>query len=172
MKLVIVESPNKQTTIKRYLGPEYNVVASQGHIRDLATRGKGGLGIDVDNSFAPVWEIPEKKKAIVSMLKREVAKADEVYLATDPDREGEAIAYHLADVLHLPLDKTKRLRFFEITKPGIEEALADTGHIDLNTVAAQQTRRFEDRIIGFKVSSLIFKKARLRSAGRDRKSVV
>ena len=166
MKLVIVESPNKQTTIKRYLGPEYNVVASQGHIRDLATRGKGGLGIDVDNSFAPVWEIPEKKKAIVAMLKREVAKADEVYLATDPDREGEAIAYHLADVLHLPLDTTKRLRFFEITKPGIEEALADTGTIDMNTVAAQQTRRFEDRIIGFKVSSLIFKKARLRSAGR------
>ena len=109
MKLVIVESPAKCTTIKRYLGDEYRVEASLGHIRDLATKGKGGLGVDVDNGFAPMYIINKDKEGVVEKLRSAAREADEVILATDPDREGEAIAWHLAEVLRLNQKTTKRL---------------------------------------------------------------
>ena len=116
MKLVIVESPAKCTTIKRYLGDDYRVEASLGHIRDLATKGKGGLGVDVDNGFAPTYIINKDKEGVVEKLRNAARQADEVILATDPDREGEAIAWHLAEVLRLNKKTTKRLEFHEITR--------------------------------------------------------
>lgn len=166
MKLVIVESPNKCKTIEKYLGSDYKVVASNGNIRDLSTHGKGGLGIDVENGFKPDWIVDTKKKATVSMLKKEVKEAEEVFLASDPDREGEAISYHLASVLSLPVETTKRLRFNEITKPVIEEVIANPSTIDMNLVNAQITRRMEDRIIGFKLSGILKRGINLKSAGR------
>ena len=123
MKLVIVESPKKCDTIARYLGNDFVVMASQGHVRDLSTRGKGGLGIDIPAGFEPDYIISPKKKEIVAKLASAAKKASEVYLATDPDREGEAISWHLAEVLHLPVETTKRLRFHEITQPAILEAM-------------------------------------------------
>jgi DNA topoisomerase-1 len=158
MKLVIVESPKKCETIGHYLGSDYKVMASQGHIRDLSTKGKGGLGIDVEHNFAPDFVISANKKAIVKQLQDNAKKADEVILATDPDREGEAISWHLAQVLGLDVEKTKRLQFHEITKPAIEEAIANPKHIDMNLVNSQETRRMYDRIIGFKLSSLLQRK--------------
>ncbi len=166
MKLVIVESPKKCETIGRYLGSDFKVMASEGHIRDLSTHGKGGLGINIEKGFVPDWEIPLKKKALVSKLAAAAKNADEVYLATDPDREGEAISWHLANVLHLPVETTKRLQFHEITKPAILAALAEPKTIDLNLVGAQETRRLEDRIIGFQVSSLLQRRIGVQSAGR------
>jgi DNA topoisomerase I len=166
MKLVIVESPKKCETIGRYLGPQYKVMASQGHIRDLSTRGKGGLGIDVEKGFAPDFVISDGKSAIVHQLQEAKAKADEVILATDPDREGEAISWHLAQVLKLPIETTKRLQFHEITQPAILAALDDPKHIDMNLVNSQETRRMYDRVIGFKLSSLLQKKMGSQSAGR------
>ena len=109
MKLVIVESPTKARTIKKYLGKDFDVVASIGHIRDLTTSGEGNLGIDIKNDFMPIYEIPSSKKRTVEKLKKAVEKADEVYLATDPDREGEAISWHLAQVLDLPVETTHAL---------------------------------------------------------------
>lgn len=172
MKLVIVESPKKSETIRRYLGEGYSVMASEGHIRDLSTKGKGGLGIDIDKGFVPDWETSPRKKALVAKLSAEVAKASEVYLATDPDREGEAISWHLAQVLKLPVDTTKRLQFHEITKPAILEAIEHPGLINMNLVHAQETRRMEDRIIGFKVSSLLQRRIRVKSAGRVQSSTL
>jgi len=172
MKLVIVESPTKSLTIGKYLGPGYKVIASEGHIRDLSTRGKGGLGIDIENGFKPNWEISDRKKGLVAKLSAEAAKADEVLLATDPDREGEAISYHLAQVLHLPVKTTKRLQFHEITKPAILAAMEHPGTIDEKLVRAQETRRMEDRIIGFRVSSLLQRKINLQSAGRVQSSTL
>lgn len=166
MKLVIVESPKKCETIGHYLGSDYKVMASQGHIRDLSTKGKGGLGIDVDHDFAPDFVVSPNKKAIVSELKSAAHKADEVILATDPDREGEAISWHLAQVLGLDVEKTKRLQFHEITQPAILEAIKNPSHIDMNLVNSQETRRMYDRIIGFKLSSLLQKKMSSKSAGR------
>lgn len=167
MKLIIVESPKKCETIRRYLGEDYVVMASQGHIRDLSTHGKGGLGIDIENGFKPDWVYPNRKKeAIIAELSRTAKKSDEVLLATDPDREGEAISFHLAQVLNLPVETTKRLQFHEITKPEILKAIANPGVIDLNLVNAQEVRRMEDRIIGFKVSSLLKRNTGLKSAGR------
>ena len=166
MKLVIVESPHKATTIGRYLGPEYQVKASKGHVRDLSSHGSGGLGISIDKDFEPIWEIPEEKKRIVDDLLKSAKKADEVILATDPDREGEAISWHLAQILGLDLKTTKRLQFHEITEPAIKEALANPGHIDLNLVDSQLTRRMYDRIIGFKLSGLLSRKINAKSAGR------
>jgi DNA topoisomerase-1 len=166
MKLVIVESPKKCETIGHYLGSDYKVMASQGHIRDLSTKGKGGLGIDVDHDFAPDFVVSANKKAIVKQLQDNAKKADEVILATDPDREGEAISWHLAQVLGLDIAKTKRLQFHEITKPAIEEAIANPKHIDMNLVNSQETRRMYDRIIGFKLSSLLQRKMSSKSAGR------
>ncbi len=166
MKLVIVESPKKCETIGHYLGSDYKVMASQGHIRDLSTKGKGGLGIDIEHDFKPDFKITPGKADIIKNLERNAKKADEVILATDPDREGEAISWHLASVLGLDIATTKRLQFHEITKPAILAALSNPGHIDLNLVSSQETRRMYDRIIGFKLSSLLQKKMGSKSAGR------
>ncbi len=166
VKLVIVESPKKCDTIGRYLGAPYKVMASKGHIRDLSTRGKGALGIDVDHGFKPDFVISEGKDKTVKALKEAASKADEVLLATDPDREGEAISWHLAEVLGLDESKNIRLRFHEITQPAILEALANPAPIDMNLVNSQETRRMYDRIIGFKLSNLLNRKMGSPSAGR------
>ena len=123
MKLVIVESPTKASTIKRYLGNDFKVMASYGHIRDLAKDGVDNLGVDINNNFLPHYEISEGKSALVTRLLKASKEADEVYLATDPDREGEAISWHLAKVLDLDLSTTKRLEFHELTYHAIQESL-------------------------------------------------
>ncbi|MCR4912017.1 MAG: type I DNA topoisomerase [Bacilli bacterium] len=166
MKLVIVESPTKCNTIQRYLGDNYIVKASLGHVRDLATSGKGGLGVDVENNFTPTYIINKDKKGVVAELKEISKKADEVILATDPDREGEAIAWHLATVLGLNVENNKRLEFHEITRDSISEAMENPRTIDLKLVSSQETRRILDRIIGFKLSALINRKIHSKSAGR------
>jgi len=166
MKLVIVESPTKCHTIGRYLGDEYKVVASLGHVRDLATSGKGGLGVNVEKDFLPTYVINPEKRKVVYQLEKEKKAAEEVILATDPDREGEAIAWHLSQLLKLDPETTKRLEFHEITRTSIEEAIKNPGKIDLNLVSSQETRRILDRIIGFKLSSLLQRKIKSRSAGR------
>ena len=166
MKLVIVESPTKCNTIQRYLGNDYVVKASLGHIRDLATSGKGGLGVDVQNEFAPTYIINKDKRGVVNELKELTKSADEVILATDPDREGEAIAWHLAKVLGLDVETNKRLEFHEITRDSISTAMQNPRTIDLNLVSSQETRRILDRIIGFKLSALINRKIHSKSAGR------
>ena len=166
MKLVIVESPAKCTTIKRYLGEEYEVVASLGHIRDLATSGKEGLGVDVANDFAPKYIINKDKVKVVKSLISLASNASEVILATDPDREGEAIAWHLCQVLGLDVDKTKRLEFHEITRDSIANAMSNPRNINKDLVSSQETRRILDRIIGFRLSNLLSRKIRSRSAGR------
>ena len=165
-KLVIVESPGKLQTIQRYLGDGYTVMASKGHVRDLATSGKGGLGVDIDNNFEPTYIIDKDKRTIVKDLKNACKNASEVILATDPDREGEAIAWHLAKVLDLDPLKATRIVFHEITRESISNAIANPTHIDLSLVESQETRRIVDRILGFKLSSLLFKKIHSRSAGR------
>lgn len=166
MKLVIVESPTKCTTIKRYLGKNYIVVASLGHIRDLARSGKGGLGVDIENDFKPTYKISSGKYAVVKNLKEQAKRCDEVILATDPDREGEAIAWHLTQVLGLDVKTTKRLEFHEITRDSINHAINNPRTIDMNLVSSQETRRIIDRIIGFKLSTLLYNKIHSRSAGR------
>jgi DNA topoisomerase-1 len=166
MKLVIVESPNKCHTIGNYLGSDYKVMASQGHIRDLSMHGVGGLGIDVNHDFAPDFVVDPKKMGIVKELEKAKKQADEVILATDPDREGEAISWHLAEVLKLDVKTTKRLQFHEITKPAILDALEHPVTIDMNLVNSQETRRMYDRIIGFKLSTLLQRKMGSKSAGR------
>ena len=166
MKLVIVESPHKSQTIGKFLGSEYKVLASKGHIRDLANSGRMGLGVDLENEFKPTYVISKDKEAIVKELKSAVKKADEVYLATDPDREGEAISWHLAQVLGLDVNTTKRLEFHEITKPAILKALNNPRTIDLKLVESQETRRIIDRLMGFRLSNLLQSKIKSRSAGR------
>ncbi|MGN1404778.1 MAG: type I DNA topoisomerase [Erysipelotrichaceae bacterium] len=164
--LVIVESPAKSKTIEKYLGKDYKVVSSVGHIRDLATRGKEGLGVDVEHNFEPTYVVSKEKKDVVASLKKDVAKAGTVYLATDPDREGEAISWHLAQVLELPVEDTNRIVFNEITKTAVTRALENPRTIDMNLVKSQETRRILDRIIGFKLSKLLQKKIKSKSAGR------
>ena len=164
--LVIVESPSKSKTIEKYLGKEYDVVPSVGHIRDLATRGKDGLGVDVENNFEPTYIISKDKKDTVKDLKSRAEKADNVYLATDPDREGEAISWHLADELGLSLNDKNRVTFNEITKDAVTEAFKNPREIDMDLVHSQEARRILDRIIGFKLSKLIQKKIKSKSAGR------
>ncbi len=166
MKLVIVESPAKCHTIGRYLGSDYKVMASYGHIRDLATTGKGGLGVDIEHGFAPNYKEDKDKKKIISDLEKEARKASEVILATDPDREGEAIAWHLAEILHLPIETTKRLEFHEITRTAIQEALDNPRTINMDLVESQECRRILDRIMGFKLTGLLKKKIKTESAGR------
>ena len=166
MKLVIVESPTKCNTIQRYLGDNYIVKASLGHVRDLATSGKGGLGVDVDNNFMPTYIINKDKRGVVNELREISHKADEVILATDPDREGEAIAWHLATVLGLDIASNKRLEFHEITRDSISEAMKNPRVINQKLVSSQETRRILDRIIGFKLSTLINRKIHSKSAGR------
>lgn len=165
-KLVIVESPSKSKTIEKYLGSEYTVVSSKGHIRDLATSGKGGLGIDVDNDFKPTYKVSTDKKDVVKDLKARAKKADEVYLASDPDREGEAIAWHLAQELNLDMDSANRVIFNEITKNAVLDAFEHPRMIDQDLVKSQETRRIVDRIIGFKLSKLLQNKIQSKSAGR------
>ncbi|MDE6866480.1 MAG: DNA topoisomerase I, partial [Muribaculaceae bacterium] len=162
--LVIVESPAKAKTIEKFLGPDYKVMSSVGHIRDLKSK---GMSVEIDKDFSPIYEVPAEKKDVVRALKTEAAKADTVWLASDEDREGEAIAWHLAEVLGLDPAKTNRIVFHEITKPAILEAIANPRHIDIDRVNAQQARRVLDRIVGFELSPVLWKKIKpALSAGR------
>ncbi|MBQ2430352.1 MAG: DNA topoisomerase I, partial [Alistipes sp.] len=162
--LVIVESPAKAKTIERFLGKDYVVKSSFGHIRDLA---KKGLGVKIDEDFMPDYEVLPDKKKVVEELSRLAEKVTTVWLASDEDREGEAIAWHLAEVLNLPVDKTKRIVFHEITKNAILNAIESPRTIDMNLVNAQQARRVLDRIVGFELSPVLWKKIRpALSAGR------
>ena len=162
--LVIVESPAKAKTIEKFLGKDYTVMSSYGHIRDLA---KKGLDIKEDSRIDPIYEIPAEKKEIVKKLKAEVKKADMVWLASDEDREGEAIAWHLFEVLGLKPATTKRIVFHEITKPAILNAIENPRNIDINRVNAQQARRVLDRIVGFELSPVLWRKIKpALSAGR------
>ena len=163
--LVIVESPSKSKTIEKYLGNDYKVVASMGHIRDLATTGKFGLGVDVDNNFEPSYIPMKGKKKVISDLKKLVKDADKVYLATDPDREGEAISWHLKDTLNIKKNY-ERVTFNEITKDVILSSFNAARDIDMNLVKSQETRRILDRIIGFRLSKLMQSKTGGKSAGR------
>ncbi|MBR2826023.1 MAG: type I DNA topoisomerase [Erysipelotrichaceae bacterium] len=165
-KLVIVESPSKAKTIEKYLGKGYQVVSSKGHIRDLATSGKGGLGVDVDNDFKPTYIDSPDKKDVIEDLEKKIKKADSVYLATDPDREGEAIAWHIANRFDLSLDDNNRVVFNEITKPVVTEAIGHPSKVDMQMVYSQEARRILDRIIGFKLSNLLKSKIKSKSAGR------
>lgn len=166
MKLVIVESPNKCETIQGYLGSDYKVLASKGQIRDLATSGKGGYGVDVEHGFLAHYTMSKKQRFVVEELKAAAKQADEVILATDPDREGEAIAWSLAVVLDLDPLTVKRLRFHEITRDSITEAIEHPEKIDMNLVDSQEARRIIDRIIGFKLTQILNKKIKSKSAGR------
>lgn len=165
-KLVIVESPTKVKSIGKYLGNDYIVSSSKGHIRDLSTKGKYGFGVDIDNHFKPDYKTIKGKKAVIDELKKEVKKVDKVYLATDLDREGEAIAWHLYDVLKLKDDDYSRVVFNEITRDTILEAIKNEKKIDKDLVNSQETRRILDRIIGFRLSKLIQSKTDGSSAGR------
>ena len=166
MQLVIVESPAKSKTIEKYLGGDYKVVSSVGHIRDLATTGKYGLGIDIDDDFKPNYIPMAGKKKVISELKKLVKDADKIYLATDPDREGEAISWHLYDTLKIKDSNYLRVLFYEITKEKVLEGLANPRKIDFNLVKSQETRRMLDRIIGFRLSKLMQNKTGGKSAGR------
>ena len=165
-KLVIVESPTKVKSIGKYLGSDYVVSSSKGHIRDLSTKGQYGFGVDIENHFKPDYKTIKGKKPVIDELKKEAKKADKVYLATDLDREGEAIAWHLYDVLGLEDDNYSRVVFNEITKNTILEAIKDERKIDKDLVNSQETRRILDRIIGFRLSKLIRSKTDGSSAGR------
>lgn len=171
MKLVIVESPSKIKTIERYLSADYKVMASFGHVADLSTKGIGRLGIDL-KTFVGDYAITPGKTKVVNELKKAKDESDEVLLATDPDREGEAIAYHIAHILKIDPKTTKRLAFNEITKDGILNALADPHHIDLALFDSQETRRMLDRIVGFKLSGLLKTKIKVQSAGRVQSAVL
>lgn len=165
-KLVIVESPSKTKTITKYLGKEYKVVSSMGHIRDLATSGKYGFGVDTENDFIASYVPIKGKSKIITALKKDAKDSDLVYLATDPDREGEAISWHLLDSLDLKEDKYERIIFNEITEKAVLEAIKNPRKIDNNLVKSQETRRILDRIIGFRLSKLIQSKTGGKSAGR------
>lgn len=164
---MIVESPAKAKTIEKFLGSEYHVLSSQGHIRDIEPLGKNSMGIDFEHGYAPNYVIDEHKVHLVEQLEREVKKADTVWLASDEDREGEAIAWHLKEVLNLDKKDTKRIVFHEITKTAIQEAILHPRDIDYNLVNAQQARRVLDRIVGFELSPILWKKVTTGlSAGR------
>ncbi len=162
--LVIVESPSKAKTIGKYLGPDYTVKASMGHLRDLP---KSTMGVDIDNDFTPEYVPLDNKSEVISDLRKHAKSADAVYLATDPDREGEAISWHLKELLDLPEDKTYRVTFNEITQKVVQESIANPRDIDYSLVDAQQARRVLDRIVGYQLSPLLWKKVRRGlSAGR------
>jgi len=164
-KLVIVESPSKSKTIEKYLGDDFKVVASMGHIRDLATSGKFGLGVDVENDFTPSYIPMKGKNKVITDLKKLVKDSDQIYLATDPDREGEAISWHLKEALSLKKDY-QRVTFNEITKDVVIDAINNPRDIDMDLVKSQETRRILDRIIGFRLSKLMQSKTGGKSAGR------
>lgn len=166
MKLVIVESPAKTHTIGEFLGSEYKVVSSKGHIRDLATSGKYGLGVDIENDFKPTYIPIKGKKKDINALKKDIKECEFVYLATDPDREGEAISWHLYDELGIKDSEYERVVFNEITEPAVKEAFKHARKIDYNLVKSQETRRILDRIIGFRLSKLMQSKTGGKSAGR------
>ena len=166
MNLVIVESPSKTKTIAKYLGPKYKVVSSKGHIRDLATTGKYGLGIDVDDDFKPNYTVIKGKSSVIKELKKDASNSDTIYLATDPDREGEAISWHIYDALKLNDNNYKRVVFNEITHDAVVNAFKKPRMIDMNLVKSQETRRMLDRIIGFRLSKLMQSKTGGKSAGR------
>jgi DNA topoisomerase-1 len=162
--LVIVESPAKAKTIEKYLGKDFRVVSSFGHIRDLV---KKNLGIDIKNNFSPEYEIPKEKAKVVGELKKAAAESKNIWIASDEDREGEAIAWHLASVLKLDLPTTKRIVFHEITKDAITNAILNPRQVDMNLVNSQQARRILDRIVGFEISPVLWKKVQpALSAGR------
>src|SRR5688500_7171988 len=164
--LLIVESPAKAKTIEKILGKDFQVKSCFGHIRDLQ---KAGMGINLEKKYAPTYIIPEEKEKVVKDLKILADKAGEVWLATDEDREGEAIVWHLCEVLGLDPKKTKRIVFHEITKNAIKEAVENPRHLDMNLVMAQQARRILDRIVGFQLSPILWRKMSMRnnlSAGR------
>lgn len=162
--LVIVESPAKAKTIKKYLGENYEVVASMGHVRDLPS---ARLSVDLNNNFTPKYEIIKGKEKLVEELQSKAKKSDKVFLATDPDREGEAISWHLAYLLSLDIDEVDRVEFNEITKTGIKNGMDSPRTINIDLVNAQQARRILDRIVGYKLSPFVSQKIhRGLSAGR------
>lgn len=168
-KLVIVESPAKANTIEKYLGESYTVLSSVGHIRDLAKSGPGGLGVDVENQFKPKYTVIKGKKKVITQLKKAAKDVDEIFLATDPDREGEAISWHLYDILNLGEENGKkvyRVVFHEITKNAVVKAIENPREINYDLVRSQESRRILDRIIGFKLSKLLQSKIKSKSAGR------
>jgi DNA topoisomerase-1 len=152
---VIVESPAKCATISKYLGKDFTVMASYGHIVALA---KKNMGIDINNGYLPAYEIDPDKKKVVSALKSAMKQADQVWIATDEDREGEAIGRHVARALGLDIDTTPRITFHEITKPALEHAVAHPRTLDMDLINAQQARRVLDRLVGFELSPLLRKK--------------
>jgi len=163
-KLVIVESPAKAKTVARFLGKGYTVRASVGHVRDLH---RSELSVDVDHDFEPKYRVPNEKRDVVKEIKELAKTAEEIYLATDPDREGEAIAWHLREAAAIDPSLTHRVVFHEITKPAIDEAFAHPRDIDMHLVDAQQARRVLDRLVGYSISPLLWEKVRSRlSAGR------
>ena len=171
--LVIVESPAKAKTIEKFLGKDFRVLSSQGHIRDIEAIGKNSMGIDFQNGYTPNYVIDKQKEHLVQSLATEASKADKVWLASDEDREGEAIAWHLQQVLDLQPEKTHRIVFHEITKTAIQEAILNPRDIDYNLVNAQQARRVIDRIVGFELSPVLWKKVTTGlSAGRVQSVVV
>src|SRR5258705_8891541 len=164
--LLIVESPAKAKTIEKILGKDFAVKSCYGHIRDLE---KAGMGIDIEKNYKPTYIIPAEKEEVVKDLKDLTKKSDEVWLATDEDREGEAISWHLCEVLGLDPRKTKRIVFHEITKPAIKAAVDNPRVLDMNLVMAQQARRILDRIVGFQLSPILWRKMSMSnnlSAGR------
>ena len=166
MKLIIVESPAKSKTIENYLGKEYKVMSSVGHIRDLKVKGKGGFGVDIENNFKPEYRVLPGKGELIKQLVSAANAAERIYLATDPDREGEAISWHLQEVLNQPEEKVSRIVFNEITKTAILNALENPRTVDIDLVHAQESRRILDRIIGFRLSSLLQQRLGSKSAGR------
>src|SRR5512147_2592241 len=163
-KLVIVESPAKAKTVGRFLGKGYTVRASVGHVRDLL---KSQLSVDVDNNFTPKYRVPNEKKSVVKELKHLAQTAEEVYLATDPDREGESISWHLMEASEIEPERARRVTFHEITEPAIHEAFANPRAINMDLVNAQQARRVLDRLVGYSISPILWEKVRSRlSAGR------
>ena len=161
--LVIVESPTKAKTIKRFLGKDYRIEASMGHVRDLP---EGSIGVNT-KTFLPEYEVPDEKKTVVQKLKKAFAESDELWIATDEDREGEAIGWHLTQVLKADTKETKRIVFHEITEPAIREAVENPRTIDANLVDAQQARRVLDRLVGYTLSPFLWRKVhRGLSAGR------
>ncbi|MBQ3225684.1 MAG: toprim domain-containing protein, partial [Clostridia bacterium] len=155
--LVIVESPAKAKTIKQYLGKSYNVIASMGHVRDLP---KSQMGVDIEKHFEPKYITIRGKGDLIAKLKKEAKTAKKVYLATDPDREGEAISWHLAQLLEIDEKSPCRIAFNEITKSAVQTAVKEPRPINLDLVDAQQARRVLDRVVGYKISPLLWKKVK------------
>ena len=153
--LVIVESPAKAKTIKRFLGKDYDVEASMGHIRDLPS---SNIAVDIEHDFEPEYEVPEEKQTVVKKLKAALKEADDLWIATDEDREGEAIGWHLCEVLKEDAKTVNRIVFHEITETAIKEAIAHPGTIDMKLVDAQQARRVLDRLVGYTLSPFLWKK--------------